>query len=86
MTSPRTLREMNVPRDIVPVTASDTDDLVDGCIGLYVTVAGNVAVRTATGGETTRTLAVAANSYHSLSVTRVLSTGTTATGIHALYA
>lgn len=68
----------------VAVTASDADDLTGGiCRGLYVGVAGDIAVMWPDG--TTGTVKAAANGYHPLRVRRVRSTGTTATDILALY-
>jgi hypothetical protein len=51
-------------------------------IGMYVTVGGAVSWRDVSG--TTITVTVPSNFYINCSVTRVLSTGTTATGIFAL--
>lgn len=71
-------------RGIKAVTKSDSVDLPDGaCRGLWVTGAGDVAVYTEEGDEVTLTLAV--NTIYPFAVGRVLSTGTTATGIYALY-
>ena len=53
-------------------------------IGLYITGAGNVSFHNIDG--TTRTIAVPDNFYLTCSVKRVLATGTTATGIHAIIA
>jgi len=74
-------------RDMLPITPSDgTDNVGTGnvAIGLYVEGGGAVAFITRTGA--TRTVTVASNAYLACSVTRVKSTGTTATGIHALIA
>lgn len=71
--------------DAIPVTPSDTKDILPNCdpgVGLYIETGGNIRVITAKGE--TRTLAVADYSHHPLCVSRVLSTGTTATGIHIL--
>ncbi|MCB2111645.1 MAG: hypothetical protein H6895_08620 [Defluviimonas sp.] len=68
--------------DIMPVTPSDSNEFATTAIALYVVGAGTVAVMTASG--TTRSFAVPAYSYVPLGVRRVLATGTTATGIHAL--
>jgi len=66
------------------VTPADGTDLPNGpCRGLMATVAGNIAVYTKDGDEVT--LPVNANTIYPFSVGRVLSTGTTATGIFALY-
>lgn len=68
--------------DIVPVTPSNTVDLVDFALALYVEVAGVVVFDTIKGA--TRTVNVPANFTIPCGVKRVRATGTTATGIHAL--
>jgi len=71
--------------DMVPVTPNDSTDNVgtgNVAIGLYVTVSGNVTFLTKDGVE--RTITVPNNFYLVCSVSRVKSTGTTATGIHAM--
>ncbi len=71
--------------DMVPVSPSDsTDNVGEGniAIGLYITAAGNVSFQNKDGN--TRTVTVPANYNLVCSVKRVLNTGTTATGIHAL--
>jgi hypothetical protein len=73
--------------DMVPVTPADGADNVgtgNVAIGLYITGAGNVSFHNIDG--TTRTIAVPDNFYLICSVKRVLATGTTATGIHAIIA
>ncbi len=69
-------------RDIVPVTPSDTTDLPDAAIGLYVETGGTV-VLTSVRGQT-RTVDVADFSILPVGVLRVHTTGTTAVGIHAM--
>lgn len=68
--------------DIIPVAPSDATDLPDVAIALYVETGGDIAVVTANGQ--TRTVAVSDFSYLPVGVQRVLATGTTATGLHAL--
>ena len=70
--------------DMVPVTPSNSVDLANVAIGLYITVAGNVTFHNMDG--VSRTIAVPDNFYLICSVKRVLATGTTATGIHAIIA
>ena len=73
--------------DMVPVTPADGADNVGTgniAIGLYITVAGNVTFHNVDG--VSRTITVPDNFYLVCSVKRVLSTGTTATGIHAIIA
>lgn len=68
--------------DALPVTPSDSADLLHVAIGLYIETGGAVSVVTALGQV--RTLNVADFSLLPLGVSRVRATGTTATGIHAL--
>ena len=71
--------------DLVPVTTNDsTDNVGTGniAIGLYVETGGDVVFLTKDGTE--RTVTVPDFFYLISSVSRVKSTGTTATGIHAL--
>ena len=73
--------------DMVPVTPADGADNVgtgNVDIGLYITAAGNVTFHNLDG--VSRTIAVPDNFYLVCSVKRVLATGTTATGIHAIIA
>lgn len=72
----------SVASDIVPITPSDDDDLQRAAMAIYVEGAGNISVITNSGQ--TRTFGVTAFSLIPLAVTRILSTNTTATGIHAL--
>ncbi len=69
-------------RDVAPVTPSDTTDLSEVAIGLYVETGGTLAMTTVRGE--TRTVQVADFSILPVGVTRVHATGTTASGIHAL--
>lgn len=76
-------------RDIAPVTPNDSAgtapfDADRVAIGLYITTGGAVKFTTVTGED--RTVTVPDNFYLVCSVNRVFSTGTTATGIHALVA
>ena len=52
------------------------------CIGFYVEGAGNVSF---VSGGNTLTVAVADNSYHAGQISQFNTSGTTATGIYALY-
>lgn len=69
-------------RDIVPVVTSDSSDLAEVAIGLYVE-AGGAVVLTTVQGET-RTVQVPDFSILPVGTTRVHATGTTASGIHAM--
>jgi hypothetical protein len=75
----------------VTITKSDTDDLVNVSRGIYVGGAGDLKVdlyEANPGGTATRTTvtftALAAGVLHPLRVSRIYSTGTTATGIVAV--
>ena len=71
--------------DMVPVTPADGSDNVGTgniAVGLYVTNAGDVSFDNKDG--VTRTVTVPDNFYLVCSVKRVKSTGTSASGIHAL--
>jgi hypothetical protein len=73
------------PSDYVPITPHDTVANVDQtrCMGFRATVAGNIVFVTAGG---TRTVAVAVNeNFIVRGVSLLKSTGTTATGIFAIY-
>lgn len=66
------------------VTPSDATYLTRKCRGLYVGVAGNVAV-TFPGGVELIFTGLSAGIIHPIQCVRIKSTGTTATGILALY-
>lgn len=69
-------------RDILPVTPHDTNALPTVAIGLFSETAGTIVFES-TGGAV-RTVAVGAFSILPVGAKRVLATGTTASGIHAL--
>ncbi|WP_170771188.1 spike base protein, RCAP_Rcc01079 family [Ruegeria lacuscaerulensis] len=69
-------------RDIAPVTPSDTADLPDVAIGLYVESGGTIVLTTVRGEI--RTVQVLDFSILPVGVSRVHATGTTASGIHAM--
>lgn len=66
--------------DLVPVTPSDTTDLAVTGVAFYASAGGNVALVTASGK--TRTVPVTAYMIVPLGVSRILATGTTASGLH----
>lgn len=68
--------------DIVPVTTHNTNDMPTTAIALYVEGGGTVSIVTPAGR--TRQVAVTDFSILPVGVRRVRTTGTTATGIHAL--
>lgn len=72
--------------DLLPVTPANGTDLAGGtvAIGLYITGGGDVTFHNVQG--VSRTVTVPDNFYLVCGVRRVLATGTTATGIHALVA
>lgn len=85
MTNPFTSRtpSLNGPAtDIRPVTPNDSADLADVALGLYVETGGTLAFVTASGDS--RSVAVPDFAMLPVGASRVLATGTTATGIHAL--
>ena len=68
----------------VAVTPSDTVDLPDGpCRGIHCNVAGDVKMTDLAGNAVVMTLL--AGVPYAYACTRIWSTGTTATGIRALY-
>ena len=69
-------------QDILPVIPDDATDLPQVAVALYVETGGAITFNTVSGA--TRTVAVADYSILPVGVARVQSTGTTATGIHAL--
>lgn len=69
--------------DIIPVTPNDSTDLAKVGV-LYIETGGDIVVRTFDGGDTNRTITVASASWFPIVVRRVLSTGTTASGIHVV--
>ena len=74
-----------VHSNVKPVSRLDTTTATPNvAIGLYITVAGNVTFHNVDG--VSRTIAVPDNFYLICSVSRVLATGTTSTGIHAMFA
>jgi hypothetical protein len=69
----------------VAVTPSDTTDLTTVTRGIYVGVAGNITVDSADGDTTILFTAIAIGMIHALKVKRVRATGTSASGIVAIY-
>ena len=77
--------EFGLVHDMIEVSASDsTDNVGEGniAVGLYIEVSGTVVFLNKDGNE--RPVVVPDNFYLTCSVKRVKSSGTTATGIHAL--
>ena len=77
--------EIGLVHDMIEVSTSDsTDNVGEGniAVGLYIEVSGTVVFLNKDGNE--RTVVVPDNFYLTCSVKRVKSSGTTATGIHAL--
>ena len=66
------------------VTPDDSNDLTNVTRGVYVGASGNVKVDLL-GGSTVTFSGLAAGVVHPLRVTRIYATGTTATGILALW-
>ncbi|SPF78777.1 hypothetical protein ALP8811_02709 [Aliiroseovarius pelagivivens] len=67
--------------DIEPVLPSDLSDLPNVAVSLYVETGGTVSFESAAGMA--RTVVVANNAILPVGVRKVMSTGTTASGIHA---
>jgi hypothetical protein len=77
---------MNPYQHFAAVTTSDANDLPRGrCEALYIGGAGNVSVLDPLTATVTAFNAVPAGTVLRISVNRVRATGTTATGIVALY-
>lgn len=70
---------------LVAVTPSDGTDLAAVSRGLYVGVAGDVSVILANDSAAVTLTGLASGIVHPLRAKRVRSTGTTATGIVAVY-
>lgn len=82
--SGRSASQIGPALSLVPVVPSDDTDLSRGATrALYVASAGDIVVVDAKGGTAVLTSVEA--QYHPISVRRVMQTGTTATGIVALY-
>ena len=69
---------------LVAITKSDTAVIQPTTRGIYVGVSADLAV-TMLDGTSETLVNLAAGVIHALQVTQVLSTGTTATGIKAVY-
>jgi len=77
------IAQIGPARNAVAVTPSDTTFLTNVSRALYVGVAGNVSVEMSGSGSAV-VIAMQAG-LHPLAVTRINSTGTTATGIVAIW-
>lgn len=85
MTNPFSNRtpSLNGPAtDIQPVTPDDATDLPDVAVALYVESGGAISLVSAAGA--TRSVSVPDHSILPVGVARVMASGTTASGIHAL--
>jgi hypothetical protein len=78
----RTLPLGGPATDMAPITPSDSTDLPHVALALYAETGGTVALVTVAGA--TRSVRVADFSMLPVGVRRVLATGTTATGLHAM--
>lgn len=75
--------------DIIPITPSDTTSITSVCatedqVGLYIATGGNLTVEMASGNNRTVVVTDGSNFYGK--VLKVLSTGTTASGISLMVA
>jgi hypothetical protein len=77
------ITQVGPARNAAAVTPSDSADLGNVTRALWIGVAGNVAV-TMSGGQNV-TFIMPAGGPYPVSVSRVLATGTTATGIVAIW-
>lgn len=85
MSNPFTRRTMSLSgpaTDIVPVVPSDSANLADIALALYIETGGALTIEPVQGSV--RTVQVADFSILPVGVKRVHATGTTALGIHAL--
>ncbi len=69
-------------RDYVPVSPDDASDLAKVAVSLFVETGGAVTFVTVSGA--TRTVTVPDFSWVVCGASRVMATGTTASGIHAI--
>lgn len=69
-------------RHVAAITPSDSDNLANTAKAFFVGVAGDVKFTTLGGDTVTMAMPVG---YHPISIVKVFSTGTTASGIYALY-
>lgn len=77
-------REQHSELSGVAVTADNSNDLPNGpAKGIFCTGAGNIALNL--DDDSTATLTIVANEVYLINFARVKATGTTATGIVALY-
>jgi hypothetical protein len=82
--SSRAASQTGPGRALRPITPDDAADLPEGMArSLYVSGAGAVALLDATGARAV--IQSAGCQYHPIHVTRVLASGTTATGLVAIY-
>ena len=70
--------------DLVPVTPSDTQDLAFVAIALYAETGGTIAFRSVGAPGAVRTVTLGDFSFLPVGIERVMATGTTAVGLHAL--
>ena len=81
----RQANDYQVYQDGAAVTPSDTVDLTNVSLAIYVGATGNLTVIMAGAGESVAFTAIPAGTLFRIRVTRVMATGTTATGIVALW-
>lgn len=75
----------SLAKSVYAITPSDTVDLAQGStVGLYVGGSGDVVVIT-DGGTTVTFTSLSSGMIHPISAKRVKATGTTATGLLAVY-
>ena len=84
--NPFAISRIEPGRELVVVTPNDGADLTDTPTrGIYVGVSGDLAVVGEENAASVVLVGIAAGIIHPIAVKRVLATGTTATGIVAVY-
>ena len=78
------ISQIGPARNAAAVTPNDSTDLANVSRGIMVGVSGNVSVNMSGGGSAV-VMPMTAGQLYPIAVSRVLSTGTTATGIVALW-
>ncbi|MCC6007888.1 MAG: hypothetical protein JJU40_09430 [Rhodobacteraceae bacterium] len=78
----RSLSPVGPATDVIPVTPDDATDLPELALSLFIETGGSLQIVTRRGE--TRSLQIDDQTLLPVAVRRVLATGTSATGIHAL--
>ena len=71
---------------MIPISPSDSDDLPEGKTkGIYIGTSGSISVIMASGNARVLPATLVSGVIHPISVLRVLETGTSASGLMAVY-